>query len=329
MQRPSIAVIGTGLIGGSILLRLRDKGYDVIGWDPDPATAALAASSGFPFTPHLDQALRGREVAFLAAPQGALHHSLVEVADHAGEHCVLTDVGGAKQSLAEHATRYGLGHRFVPGHPMAGTERSGLAAASAELLRGCAWVLCPGEPLDAFRSVATLLIEAFEARVVPMRPALHDVVVALSSHVPHVLAGALAGTVARSRLRAAVLSLAAGSFHGSTRVAGTPTQVIVDMMSENREALKGQLASVRETLEELIAAIDDEERATQLLAEARQVRRDLEERSLVPQGVRFGPDEAAAEEEFLVGVGSRGGYLTSCRSGVSGVAYTALHTPGG
>ncbi|HEX6682290.1 MAG TPA: prephenate dehydrogenase/arogenate dehydrogenase family protein [Candidatus Limnocylindrales bacterium] len=329
MQRLSIAVIGTGLIGGSILLRLRGKDYNVMGWDPDPATAALAVHSGLPFTTHLEEALRGRDVAFLAAPQSVLPDSLVEVAKHAGERCILTDVGGAKQSLSEHAARHGLGHRFVPGHPMAGTERSGLAAASASLLRGCAWVLCPGEPLDAFRLVATLLIDAFEARVVPMRPALHDVVVALSSHVPHVLAGALASTVARSRLRAAVLSLAAGSFHGTTRVAGTPTQVIVDMMSENRDALKGQLASVRDTLEELIAAIDDEERATQLLAEARQVRRDVEERSLVPRDMRFGPDEGAAEEEFLVGVGSRGGYLTRCETGVSGIAYTALHTPGG
>jgi prephenate dehydrogenase len=95
-----IAVIGTGVIGGSILLRLRDKGFDVMGWDPDVATAQRAAMMRLPFADSLEEALRGRDLAFLAAPMLALPGSVAEVAKASEKDCVITDVGGAKQGIA-------------------------------------------------------------------------------------------------------------------------------------------------------------------------------------------------------------------------------------
>jgi len=321
-------VIGTGVIGGSILLRLRDKGFDVVGWDPDAATADRASRMRLPFAARLDEALRGCDVAFLAGPLASLPSSVVEVAKRTGEGCVLTDVGGAKQGIAEHAARHGAGHRFVPGHPLVHLAGVGLWGASPSLLEGCAWVLCPsGEALEGFRKVAALLAEAFGARIVPTRPSLHDIVVALASDAPRV-PGTVekAGGLTRARLRAAVLGIAVVGSHGAVSVSGTPGQWAADLMFENRQALRARLGMVREILDELIAAVDDEDRAARLVTEARLVRRDLEERLLVAREARFAAGDHDTELEFLTALGAAGGYLTRCEVGVSEVTYTALHT---
>lgn len=326
-----IAVIGTGVIGGSILLRLRDKGFDVIGWDPDAATVQRASMLGLPFAPSLAEALAGRDVAFLAAPLVVLQGSVAEVAKASGEGCVLTDVGGAKQGIAEQAVKVGAGQRFVPGHPLVQAAGIGVWAAQPSLLDSCTWVLCPtAEAAEAFRRVAALLIEAFGARIVPATLSMHDVVIALAFEAPRVpVAVEKAGALARNRMRASVLGVAVTGSRRPTRVAGTPTQWVSDLVTESRRSLRARLEMVRETLGELIAALDDEERGARLLTEARQVRRELEERSLVPREARFGTGEVAAELEFLTGLGTSGGYLTRCSVRRDGVAYTALHTPGG
>lgn len=323
-----IAVIGTGLIGGSVLSRLHSAGYAVTGWDPSPEAETIAASLGLPFTSRLEDAVHDCGLAVFAGPLSLLPQSLSEVAKLTGDGCLLTDVGSTKGAVVEHALREGFAHRFVPGHPMAGSERSGLAASSPSLLDGCPWVLCPAEPLAPFRAVASLLIDVFRARIMPMRASTHDAAVGLSSHVPHVFAGALAGAAARSPLRRAVLGLAAGSFKDGTRVAGTAGERIVDMLSGNREAVAAQLRLAREVLDELAAALDDEERLLELFAAGRGVRRELEDEPGAAAPFSFGSGDAG-ELEFLLGLGERGGYLTRCDAGVSGVAYTAVHTPRG
>ncbi|MFD0821637.1 prephenate dehydrogenase, partial [Micromonospora zhanjiangensis] len=194
-----VAVLGTGLIGGSILLRLREAGLDARGWDPDPQTRRHGRDRGVPFADTPADAVRDRDVVFLCGPLRTLPDTLAEVAGVVGDDCVLTDVGSTKSAVAEAAARFGLTHRFVPGHPMAGTERAGLTSAVAGLFQDAAWVLCPapdGE-LTRFRALAGLLADVFAARVVPLSVPVHDAVVALSSHIPHLLAGALAGGTAR------------------------------------------------------------------------------------------------------------------------------------
>lgn len=322
------AVVGTGLIGGSVLLGLHAAGLDVVGWDPDPGTRQLARDRGLRYADDLAGAVRDRDLVFLCGPLVSLPETLAEVAGAAPEHCVLTDVGSTKAGIAAAARERGLANRFVPGHPMAGTERAGLAAAVPDLFHQAAWVLCPpaeGDP-GRFRRLAQVIIEVFGARVVPMEPEQHDAAVALSSHLPHLLSRALAGTVARSPMRPAVVTLAAGSFRDGTRVAGTPSQRTADMLVDNRVAVLRELAEVETYLGELVAALRDGDAETLAgrLGMARDLRLALVDPPATGQTVRFpvsGP--TADEHDFLVRLGARGGWLTDCVVAGDVVTYTA------
>ncbi|GAB3143385.1 hypothetical protein GCM10027290_19590 [Micromonospora sonneratiae] len=324
-----VAVAGTGLIGGSILLRLREAGLDVRGWDPDPGTRDHGRQQGLAFADTLTEAVRDRDVVFLGGPLSSLPDTLIKVAKSTGDDCVITDVGSTKSTVAAFALGNGLAHRFVPGHPMAGTERAGLAAAIPALFDGAAWVLCPAPDglISQFRTLATLIIEVFRARIVPMTPPVHDSVVALSSHIPHVLAGSLAGAAARSPVSDAIIGLAAGSFRDGTRVAGTPSRRTADMLINNREFVLNQMELVDRFLADLRAALrdDDVEALTGHLGESRSLRESLSSRPMQPvtrQFPRFGP--ASAELDFLLRLGESGGHLDGCSTDDSTVTYTAL-----
>ncbi|WDZ85175.1 prephenate dehydrogenase [Micromonospora cathayae] len=360
--RVRAAVVGTGLIGGSILLRLHRAGLDVTGWDPDPATRLAARDAGVPAPDELTAAVAGRYVVFLCGPLPTLPETLLTVAAATGGECVLTDVGSTKGGLAAFAAAHGLTHRFVPGHPMAGTDRAGLGAAEPDLLTGAAWVLCPsaGPGLPAFRWLTGLLGEVFQARVVPMAADRHDAVAALASHVPHLLAGALAGAVDRSALRDAVLALAAGSFRDGTRVAGTPPERTANMLLGNREHVLRELAGVRSFLDELAGALADADAGalTAGYRDARATRTALTGRAFTEIHRSFpadtgsdhgdggdhgtggdhgdggrdgggpGADGGREELDFLLGIGAAGGHLSRCRISGTAVEYTA-HKPAG
>ncbi|MGC5049898.1 prephenate dehydrogenase [Micromonospora sp. DT48] len=323
------AVVGTGLIGGSVLLRLHAAGIDVTGWDPDEPTRRQARLAGLPTAERLTEAVSGRDVVFLGGPLPTLPATLAEVAAATGEGCLLTDVGSTKAELAAFAVERGLTDRFVPGHPMAGTDQAGLAAASPDLFTGAAWVLCPAPGgLAAFRRLATLVTEVFAARVVPLAADRHDAVVALASHVPHLLAGALAGAAHRSPSRDAVLALAAGSFRDGTRVAGTPPHRTGNMLRGNRDQVLAALAQVTAFLDELAGAlrVDDADALLARYAEAGAARSELAGRPYVEQVRSFRAGEEPAEVAWLHGVGAAGGHLGECRTVADGVSYLA-HLP--
>ncbi|MGC4803633.1 prephenate dehydrogenase [Micromonospora sp. DT233] len=324
------AVVGTGLIGGSVLLRLREAGLDVTGWDPDAATRAQGRAWGVAFPDELPEAVRDRDVVFLCGPLSRLPQTLLAVAGLAGGDCVLTDVGSTKGGIADFAAAHGLTGRFVPGHPMAGAERAGLAAADAGLLDAAAWVLCPtAAGLDRFRALAALVVDVFGARVVPMTPDAHDAAAALASHVPHLLAGSLAGAVADAGVRDAVLGLAAGSFRDGTRVAGTPAARTADMLLNNRAQVLDQLARVTGFLDQLAAALRAGDAAALVghYQRARELRLTLLDRALSPADRQFPVDGAVAEElAYLLGLGAAGGHLTGCRVAGGTVTYTG-HLP--
>ncbi|MET8349894.1 MULTISPECIES: prephenate dehydrogenase [unclassified Micromonospora] len=322
------AVVGTGLIGGSVLLRLADAGLDVAGWDPDPATRDRARAAGLVAPDTVEQAVAGRDVVFLSGPLPTLPGTLAQVSAATAPGCVLTDVGSTKVDVAEAAERLGLTDRFVPGHPMAGAESAGLTAASTTLLAGAAWVLCPapGAATHAFRWLTGLLVELFGARVVPMSAPAHDSAAALASHVPHLLAGALAGAVQRAPLRDAVLALAAGSFRDGTRVAGTPAERTANMLLGNRARVLHELAEVSEFLDGLAAALraGDAAALTARYAEAAAARSALLDPRYAGRDREFPADgDHSAEVTWLWGLGEAGGHLTGCRVGATTVSYTA------
>jgi prephenate dehydrogenase len=241
-------------------------------------------------------------------------------------------VGSVKAPIARYSQENGWAHRFVPGHPMAGSEHSGLTAADPALFDDAAWVLCPqpGAPLEKFRLLTVLVTTGLKATVVPLAPETHDAIVAMSSHIPHLLAGSLAGSVARSPLRQGVLSLAAGSFRDGTRVAGTRSVRTVDMLRHNREAITRSVHLVQGFLAELVDALErtDVEALTGAFDEAYGLRQEWRDRALQPSAERFPLDADPADEfEFLTRLGASGGHLTSCTLDDFAVTYTALTPP--
>lgn len=320
------AVVGTGLIGGSILLRLRDAGLDVTGWDPDPTTRDQARERGVSIPETVEAAVAGRELVFLCGPLPTLPTALSAVAAASGPDCILTDVGSTKAEVAAAAARQGLLHRFVPGHPMAGAELAGLTAAGPTLLDGAAWVLCPGPVTAPFRWLTGLLLAVFGARVVPLAAAEHDRAAALASHVPHLLAGALAGATHRTAAPDAVLALAAGSFRDGTRVAATPAARTVNLLLGNREEVLRELTGVRAYLDDLAAALrtGDRERLTARYDEAGAVRRLLSDRAYTTRVRDFPVDgDHTGEVGWLRETGAAGGYLGACQVREGRVRYTA------
>ena len=231
-----VAVVGLGLIGGSLLHALTAAGHPVTGYDADPQTREQARAAGFAVAGSVAAAAAGAEVVVLAVPLPALPAVLDELAAFDG---LVTDVtsvkGPVRELMAEHGVR-----RFVGGHPMAGKETSGFTAADPALFAGCAWVLClePAETglADWLRLAA--LFTAMGARVVPVTAAEHDRAVAEVSHVPHLLAAALALSLVANPLAA---TLAAGSFRDGTRVAASRAELIAAMCGGNAAAVRDVL----------------------------------------------------------------------------------------
>jgi prephenate dehydrogenase len=234
-----VGVLGLGLIGGSVALRLA-AGHDVLVWDTDPATRAAAAARGLTVA----EDLAGTDVTVLATPMDALPAALAVGAP------VVTDVGSVKAPVLAAARAAGVRDRYVGGHPMAGSERSGFAAADPGLLDGAVWVLCLDEDtdLDRWLTVAGLVAGA-GCRVLPTTAAEHDRAQARISGLPHLLASALAAAGGRGGPLAA--ALAAGSYRDGTRVAGTRPEFTAALCDTNREALG---AVLDETLADLAAA---------------------------------------------------------------------------
>lgn len=243
MTEPTpLCVLGLGLIGGS-LLRAAAPHRSVFGWSPSPATRSAAADDGYRVHEELDAALSAAAeqdaLVVLAAPLTAFA-SLLRRLDSVAPQSMLTDVGSVKGTVATQVAELAPRTRFIGSHPMAGTQFSGWAAGRADLFAGAAWVTCLTEDSDlaTWRVVAELAL-AVGSRVVPADAEAHDDAVARVSHLPHLLALALAQVGAAGGSLA--LSLAATSFADGTRVAATRPELIRAMCETNREALVGAL----------------------------------------------------------------------------------------
>ncbi|GAB3321220.1 prephenate dehydrogenase [Geodermatophilus aquaeductus] len=248
MPKPPVGVVGLGQLGGSLAAALVAAGREVSGWDVDPAAREAAAARGVRVT----QELGG--VVVLAVPLPAMAGALdgLDVDPDA----TVTDLGSVKVPVLA-SVGAALGGRFVGGHPMAGTERSGHGATDPGLFRGARWALClePGTDLRRWLRAAEVALDA-GAEVVPVTATEHDDAVAAISHVPHLLAAALAAAAGEAGPLA--LALAAGSFRDGTRVAGSDPAFVIAMVEGNAGPTAAALARVRAQLDrpwpDLVAA---------------------------------------------------------------------------
>ncbi|MFC4606059.1 prephenate dehydrogenase [Rhodococcus kronopolitis] len=236
---PPVCVLGLGLIGGSLLRAAVADGRSAWGYNRSADPVRDARADGFDADTDLAAVLRraaeADAVVVVAVPVPALDAVLAQVAVHAPD-CTLTDVVSVKGAVRDAVARHGLGARFVGGHPMAGTAESGWSAGDAELFRDAVWVVGSEDGVDprSWSRVADLALGC-GAVVVPADPDEHDSAVARISHLPHLLAEALATTAAAGGDLA--LALAAGSFRDGTRVAGTAPDLVRAMCEANAEAL--------------------------------------------------------------------------------------------
>jgi prephenate dehydrogenase len=275
------AVIGTGLIGGSIGFALAELGHDVVGFDRDPDRLARARELGAvgSIAGNLEEAASGADVAFVALPVGAIADAVARLLD-AGV-LLVTDVGSVKGPVVAEVARRcpELATRFIGGHPMAGSEQEGIDGARADLFVGAAWVVTP-TPATAEDAYTTLrgLVRDLQAEVVAVTPEDHDVLVSFVSHVPQLAASTLmdVATTHEAQHRA-LLRLAAGGFRDMTRIAASQPTIWLDILTSNREAILGALDSYLAGLRNArdIVAAGDRDALKALLDRARAARRNL------------------------------------------------------
>ncbi len=310
----NVAVIGMGLIGGSLLRALAEAGHWVIGYDLDPSTRAMARTgaaqapktSRWQVAPSIADAVAQVDLVVIATPLTAVATVLDELAG-TGYAGLVTDVVSVKEPMRELVARRlragGLNLAgFVGGHPMAGRELAGFAATDAGLFRACAWVLCLDEEtrFDDWLTLARL-VTGLGARVVPTTAEDHDRVVATVSQVPHLLAAALATAVADPL----AASLAAGSFRDGTRVAASLPELTASACGGNAQHVREALDRVLGRLQEVRRALDSEDPIAairQWVAPAHAVR------TMWPPGWGV-PKQIPATPDDLLALGDDGGWV--------------------
>ncbi len=274
-------VVGTGLIGGSVGLGLRARGWHVTGRDADPGRAAEAKQLGALDAVGDDP---GAELAVVATPLASVAGvARTLLADDRRPALVVTDVSGVKAPVVA-----AVDHpRFVGGHPMAGSEQAGLDGADPELFTGATWVLTPTASTDpdAFSAVQAVVV-SLGADVVALAPSEHDRLVAVVSHVPHLVAATLMNSAAhQAEADAALLRLAAGGFRDMTRVAAGQPGIWPDVCADNAGAIVAALDQVLSDLGEMRRRVADHDRPGLLetLQRASTARRSLPARATRPE----------------------------------------------
>ena len=254
-----IAIVGTGLIGASVGLAAKraDAVARVIGFDPDGAAAETAAERGAldDVAPTLEAAVADAELAVVAAPVAQLPGQVAATLAASGVNCTVTDVGSTKAAVCAAARPAA---RFIGGHPVCGSEARGAEHASAELFDGATWFLTPLAETEPERHrLVHGFVSSLGATPVAVDPEAHDRLVALTSHLPHVLANVVVNQAGGSRIEGhEPLAAAGGSLRDMTRVAGANPRIWVDIFLENAGPIREALAEHRKSLERVDRALE-------------------------------------------------------------------------
>lgn len=318
----AVCVLGMGLIGGS-LMRSAQPHTSVFGWSPSVATRAAAASDGFNVIDDLDAALRkaaeSDALVVLAAPVTAFPHLLKSI-NTVAPVSLLTDVAGVKSSVAIEVATLAPHARYIGSHPMTGTEHSGWKAGSKDLFQQRIWVTTLDEDsdIDLWAPIAGLAV-TIGSRVVPCEVRAHDDAAARISHLPHLLAAALAQVGAMGGPLA--LSLAAGSFTDGTRVAATRPELIRAMCETNASSLIDAMDEVLAQLGVARGSLASSGSLAKIAVGGFESRAAFDRRfdDLEPVTLTGGD-----MVDQLLSVGAAGGYVTAVSAGAEGFDVAAM-----
>jgi prephenate dehydrogenase len=258
-----LCIIGVGLIGGSVARALRECNCvdSIVGAGRNLENLQRAEDLGVidAYSIDLTKAVEGADVVLVAVPLGAMQQVFEQIKPHLSAHTIVTDVGSAKQSVIAAAKQSfnELPPMFVPGHPIAGTEKSGVEASFAELFRHRRVILTPHAHTDktALTKVKQMW-QACGAQVMEMDAIHHDAVLAATSHLPHMLAYALVDTLARMDDSQEIFEYAAGGFRDFTRIASSDPMMWHDICLANREQLVKVMRAFSDDLHRLCDAME-------------------------------------------------------------------------
>lgn len=306
-----VAVVGTGLIGGSVGLAARRRlGAEVRGAGPEaPRAQELGAVDRACAT--VEEAVEGAEVVVVAAPLRDLVDAVGRVLDAAPPDCAVTDVGSTKSGIV-HGVRDD--QRFVGGHPLAGGEASGVEHAREELFDGAVWYLTPrANTSGVLYQRLYRLISGLGAAPAAIDADVHDRLMAAVSHLPHVLANVLVAQAVRALDDGETIPATGPSFRDATRVAGANPELWRDIMLANRAALVGQIDDVQRRLADVRAALEQGDGAALLDFQATA---QTERRALLETQLGGGP-----QHELHVAVPNRPGVIAelALRLGRAGI----------
>ena len=273
-----LAIIGPGLLGGSIALAARRAGgFRVAVWarraeavaELEKRALAEVAST------HLGTVVGDAEMVVLAVPIDVMATVARQIAPLIPSGAVITDVGSVKGPVVEELSAiFAQRGRFVGSHPMAGSEQTGLEAARAGLFDGAPCIVTPVAGTDAAAATTIRRFwEAFGGRVLDLSPTAHDEIVALVSHFPHLLAAMLVNLVAERN--AAALNFAGPGFRDTTRVASGPPEMWAEILRSNRAAVRASVEAMIEKLREIATLLDHDASMTPLLTQAKTQRDQL------------------------------------------------------
>ena len=276
-----LAIIGVGLIGGSLARALRAAGQveQIVGCGRGRKNLELGVELGVidTYTHEVSEAVAGADMVFVSVPLGAMRNVFEQMNGHLGREAVVTDGGSAKGSVINDFYAVCSEHtqQFVPGHPIAGTEHNGVEASFAELYQNRRVIITPtaASSADATRRV-TEMWQACGAEVVEMAVDHHDRVLAATSHLPHMLAFGLVDALARMEEHEEIFRYAAGGFRDFTRIASSNPTMWRDICISNGTALSRMISSFADELHALADSVEkgDGERLLEIFQRAKDAR---------------------------------------------------------
>jgi prephenate dehydrogenase len=290
-----IAIIGVGLIGGSIGLAVTERlGANVSGYDPQPRVCEEALRRGAigKVAASVADAVAGAEIVFVAAPVSALPAAVDEVLAAAAPDCAVSDVGSTKRVLVAERND----PRFIGGHPLAGAETSGVEHARADLFSGATWYLTPGATTSGvLYERLHKALAALGAQPTAIDAADHDRVLASVSHLPHVFANVLVAQAARVLGDGEQVPATGPSFRDATRVAGASATIWPDIYMSNRDAIVALLDDAAKSLRDVRDALASADR----------------------DAIERWNDSARSDRDVLLGAGLAGGAVHELRAAVA------------